>query len=365
VVPVKEILIALRGALDEWSRVRFGDLHFGEGQTAVLALIVLFSLSLAALLIRSLRSRQAAAKYLALPAILPVMHRSGVSASRHAAFLIFLLGIPFFAVALGDPKTSFTREDVTYPGRRIAMLIDGSGSMILKFETAKLKTLDSRAFYTAVAAAEYFMKLRMDGPYRDLVALIQFGNEAYVVTPFTTDYENIMLSLKLIGNPRSYGRFNDVGTTIIKGFEQSTALFKTFNYMKASGNLILLFSDGGDGETTYRGRSLNELVSEARESEIPVYMFRIGYLKKEGDIAFDKVWREAVEGTGGRFYAITDEATMLRAITEVDRLSAGSIDVRHYSSERPRFSGYALVAVGLWMLAGAMKMGFRTFQTFP
>ena len=146
--------------------------------------------------------------------MLPVFRSSRFSVVRHAAFLVFLLGVPFFAVALADPHTAFTREETSYPGRRIALLVDGSSSMVMKFETKSLKTPENRAFYTAVAAAEHFMKLRMNGRYHDLIALIQFGNEAYVVTPFTTDYENIMLSIRLISSPKEWGSFNDWGTTI-------------------------------------------------------------------------------------------------------------------------------------------------------
>ena len=67
------------------------------------------------------------------------------------------------------------------------------------------------------------MRLRMNGRYHDLIALIQFGNEAYVVTPFTTDYENILLSIRLISSPKEWGRFNDWGTTIIQGIEPGDA----------------------------------------------------------------------------------------------------------------------------------------------
>ncbi len=119
--------------------------------------------------------------------------------------------MPFFAVALADPHTAFTREETSYPGRRIALLVDGSSSMVMKFETKTLKTPENRAFYTAVAAAEHFMKLRMNGRYHDLIALIQFGNEAYVVTPFTTDYENIMLSIRLISSPEGMGQLQRLG----------------------------------------------------------------------------------------------------------------------------------------------------------
>ncbi len=109
---------------------------------------------------------------------------------------------------------------MSYPGRRIALLVDASTSMVIKFQTTAFKTAGESTFFTAVAAAEAFIKRRMDGPYRDLVALIQFGNQAYVVTPFTTDYENILLSIRLISDPREWGRFTDWGTTIIEGIFQ-------------------------------------------------------------------------------------------------------------------------------------------------
>jgi len=365
VVPLKEILIVIQRALAEWWRVRWNDLHFAEAQTALLLLGVLLAITLVLLLARNLRPRRAGRGQVTLPAILPVMQRSVLSATRHAAFLVFLAGIPFFAVALGDPRTSFTREDVSYPGRRIALLIDGSGSMVLPFDTSELQTQDGRAFYTAVAAAEHFVKLRMDGPYRDLIGLIEYGTEAYVLTPFTTDYENILLSLKLVGNPRAWARFDDIGTTIIRALDQSNELFKAFDFLKASGNLVVILSDANDGEAIFRGRTLDELTAEARESEIPVYMVRVGFDKKLGDGQWDLFWKRAVERTGGRFYAASDEAALLNAVSEIDRLSAGQIDVRRYSSERPRFSGYALVAVGLWLAAAGLKLGFRSFQTFP
>ena len=364
-VPLREILIAIQGTMAEWWSLRWNELHFAEAPTALLLLAVLLAVTLLLLLARKLRPQHAGRRHVTLPAILPVMLRSTLSATRHAAFLVFLLGVPFFAVALGDPRTSFTREDVTYPARRIAILIDSSGSMVLRFNSSMTRPQDGRAFYTAVAAAEHFMELRMNGPYRDLIGLIQYGSEAYVLTPFTTDYENILLSLKLISNPRDWGGFRDGGTTIIRALDQGTELFKTFNFRNASGNLMVIFSDANDGADMFRGRTLDEITAEAREYEIPVYMVRIAFDKEVGEGRFDELWQRAVERTGGRFYAASDESTLVSAVNEIDRLSAGRIAVRHYSSERPRFSEYALVAVGLWLFAGALKLGFRSLRTFP
>jgi hypothetical protein len=228
-----------------------------------------------------------------------------------------------------------------------------------------MKTQGEATFFTAVAGAEQFIKRRMNGPYRDLVALIQFGNQAYVVTPFTTDYENILLSIRLISDPREWGRFSDWGTTIIEGIDQATQLFKTFSFINASGNLMVVFTDGRDSDLQPKGRPVENLIAEARTWKIPVHMVRTAYNRREGEVVQDKIWRPTVERTGGRFYAVYDEESMLRALREIDRLSPGRIDVREYSVQRPRYAGYALVATALWLTAAVLKLGFGVFRTFP
>lgn len=364
-VPLNDLPIAVRGAVSEVLALRWSELRFMEVPTALLVLVVFLAISLLMLLARDLRSRRAGRTHVALPAILPVIRRSSWSATRHAAFVIFVLGVPFFAVALADPRVALVQEEVTRPGRRIAILIDGSGSMVMPFESPTLRPEHNRTFYTAVAAAERFLRLRMDGGHSDLTALVQFGNEAYLVTPFTTDDENVLLSLRLIGEPRAWNKFHIFGTTIIQGIERGLQLFETFNLADGSGNLMVIFSDGNDGETRFRGRTLDDLMSDARKYDIPIYMVRLGFGKPLGDVTWDPLWKAAVERTGGRFYAASDENAILRAVNEIDRLSAGRVIVREFSSVRPRFSGYTLVAVALWLSAGVLKLGFRSFRTFP
>ena len=363
--PLSDLLIVVRRALAEWLRLRWDDLHFTEARTALLVVVVLLASSFLVLLARAARPKKARQASVAVPAVLSVMRRSPLSATRYLPFLLFLLGIPFFGIALADPQTAFKREQMSYPGRRIALLVDGSNSMILKFETTQLRPAQKLTFFTAVAAAEHFMKLRMNGPYRDLIALIQFGNHAYVVTPFTTDYENILLSIRLISDPVNWGRFDDAGTTILEGIDQGTKLFKAFDFLNASGNLMVVFTDGRDEQLTLKGRAIENLITVARKSAIPVYMIRTAFNQKLGAVKEDKLWKPAIERTGGRFYAASDESAILRAVEDIDRLSAGRIDVREYTASRPRFSGYVLIAVAFWLSAGVLKLGFRYFQVFP
>jgi Ca-activated chloride channel family protein len=361
--PLSGLSVLISGTLDEWLQLRWSDLRFAQSVAAIVLGVVLLAMPLVLLLARG-RGRQAARR-MALPAVLPVMHRSAMSALRHSAFVLFVLGVPFFALAFADPRVTAVRGETSQEGRRIAMLIDASGSMVLPFEAPRLRPVMDRAFYTAVAAAERFVTLRMDGKHRDVIGVIEFGNEAFVVTPFTTDYENIILSLKLIGEPRAWNRFNVFGTTIVQGIDQGLQLFRTFDVSRASGNMMVIFSDGNDGETTFRGRTLDDMMADAGDRDIPMYMVRLGFDKRLGDATWDTLWKPVVERSGGRFYAASDENTLLRAINDIDRAATGRIAVRHYSTAVPAFPGYALVAVALWLTAALLKLGFPFFRTFP
>src|SRR5262245_26264597 len=361
--PLSDLPIALRTLWDEWMRTRWIDLQFAQAQTALLVFVVMLALAVLVLLIAILRGRSGRTQ-VALPALLPVMRRSAITPARHLPVLLFLLGLPVFAVALADPQTGFAREEVSYPGRRIAILVDASTSMVIRFES-NAKRQGEATFFTAVAAAEQFIRRRMDGPYRDLVALIQFGNFAYVVTPFTNDYENILLSARLISDPREWGRFPDWGTTIIEGIDQATQLFKTFDFVNASGNLMIVLTDGRDSQLNQQTGALERMVSETRAWRITVYMMRTAYNRREGEVLQDKIWRATVERTGGRFYAVYDDDSVARALREIDRLSPGRIETREYSVARPRYVGFALIATGLWLIAALLKLNFGVFRTFP
>ena len=327
---LQDLLIALRTTWDEWARSRWTDLEFGGVRDALLVFIVLLGVALLVLLVSFMRRGSLRGK-LALPAVLPVMRRSPLSLVRHLPLLLFVAVVPVFAI---------------------------------RFESQAKRPGES-TFFTAIAAAEQFIRRRMNGPYRDLVALIQFGNFAYVVTPFTNDYENVLLSTRLVGDPAEWGRFPDWGTTIIEGIDQATQLFRTFDFTNASGNLMIVFTAGRDSQHNQQKAELARVVNEARTWKIPVYMMRTAYNRREGEILQDKIWKATVERTGGRFYAAYDDESISRALREIDRLSPGRIETREYSNGRPRFAGWALIAVGLWFTAAMLKLNFGIFRTFP
>ena len=331
----------------------------------VIALGLIAVLTVGALLAGYVMRRRPGRTNIALPALLSSIttRRSALAPLRHTAFALFLAGLPFFSVALADPHTTLIQERSTFPGHRIAILIDASLSMDTSFATEQLGW--GNTFLANVAAAEYFVRRRMDGSHRDLVSLVQFGGEAYIITPFTNDYENILLSIGLIGTPEEFDRFPDHGTLIMRAISRGVQLFRTFDFLKAQGNLMVIFSDGQDTHAVYEGRSLDDILQEAADNAIPVYFIRTAYDRRLGDVLPDITWKLAVEKTGGRFYPAADEAAILQAVHEIDELSAGEIEVTQYVAHQPRFSPFALIAVGLWSVALVCGLGVKQLRRFP
>ena len=355
----------LRALLTEWNLLRWDELAFDQRETAIVAAAVGLTIALMTLMVRLIRRGAARRQRVALPAVLQTFHQSAFRGVRHLPLVLFVIGLPLFLVALADPSTRLTRDEVSYPGRRIAVFVDASGSMMEPFKTEKLGQVDAPRFFTTVAAAEYFMRLRMQGRYRDLMALIEFGDEAFVLTPFTTDYENILLSMSLINTWDEWARFSARGTVLINALNVAVGLFRSFDFLDASGNAMVIFSDGEDTQVRLEGRPLDDILQEAKTYKIPVYMLRIAAGKQLGDNVPDAIWKTAIEKTGGRFYPIADEASIFRAVREIDQLAVGRIDVTRYTVNRPQFQPFALAALALWALAAALKLTVPQFSKFP
>jgi Ca-activated chloride channel family protein len=237
--------------------------------------------------------------------------------------------------------------------------------MLSPFTGQQLKTQSDTAFSTNMAAAEFFIRTRMRGKYRDLIALEEFGNESYVVTPFTSDYQNLLLSLKMISDVNEWQRFPDQGTIIMKAIDNGVDLFKAFDFLKSSGNIMVIFSDGQDNNVQVGNMSLEQVLKKAVENHVPVYMIRTAYSRGLYDVIPDTVWKKAIDATGGRFYPAANQETIMQAIKEIDAAATGRVDVREYSVRQPQYPRFALTAAMLWMLAIGMQMTFRMFRTFP
>ncbi len=351
----------------EWRVFGFDGLQFWHRDTARLTLIGLVAASIVLLLVRSMVTPKAGRHHLVVPSVLRSMSAPRSSWIRHLPVLLFVVGLPCAVLAVADPYSSLVTQNVTYPGRRISLMIDASDSMQTAFRADTLNTRAEvqPAFFTTVAAAERFVQLRRKGKYRDLMALVEFGNRAYVITPFTSDYDNLLLSMSLIGDPVEFSLFPDSGTVIASALEESIEIFKAFDFLDAAGNLMVIFTDGEDTTSIVHGRSLDDILKSAVDAKIPLYFVRTNYNKAFGEGIPDATWQAAVEKTGGRYYVAKDESSLLAAVSDIDREAAGVIQRRQYATQQARFPLFALMATMLWSGAAALKVATPWFGRFP
>ena len=362
-----EFIGSIQRVFERFGEPLFEELNYVRGQEATLIIVVFLLAVIGMLVLRYVRTRHPGQTDVSVPALPPHRRRSAPSLSlaflRHGAFMLFLGGLPFFFIALAAPQAALVQEEQTSPGHRITILIDASLSMDTAFSTERLRA--GNTFLANIAAAEYFVRRRMEGPYRDLVSLVQFGSQAYIVTPFTNDYENVLLSMGLIGTPEEYDRFPDHGTLIIEAINRGVQMFETFDFLRATGNLIVIFSDGQDTHAVYEDLSLDDILQKASDNDIPVYFIRTSYNRELGDLLPDITWKLAVERTGGKFFPAANENAIIEAIEEIDRLTPGQITVQQYVTRHPEFSPFALVAIGFWSTALVLVLSFRQFRRFP
>jgi hypothetical protein len=344
------------------------DLRFWHVDEAWLALMVLLASAGTMVLVRSTIWRRGPRARVALPALLTRVERPSFAFVRHLPLALLVAGLPWLVLAFADPYTSLRQENVTFPGRRICLMIDASSSMVRQFNAPTLNVTgpgSQASFFTTVGAAQRFVDLRRQSEYRDLMALVEFGDQAYVVTPFTNDYDNILLSLALIGDFGEFVRFPDQGTVLTSAVDQGIKLFEAFDFLDATGNLMVLFSDGEDSGVIQGDTSVLDVVRAAETAEVPIYFVRTRFQREFGGIVSDELWRDAVERTGGQFYAASNEETLLAAIADIDRASVGEIEVNQYVTQRPAFGPYAAATTGLWSLAALLALVVPRFRRFP
>ena len=91
---------ALRNVVIEWRNTRAVNLLFSHRDTAILAVVALIGLSFTILVGRALTRKKAGRTQVALPAVLDWSGRNWTALVRHGALLLFLVGLPFFTLAL-------------------------------------------------------------------------------------------------------------------------------------------------------------------------------------------------------------------------------------------------------------------------
>ena len=207
-------------------------------------------------------------------------------------------------------------------------------------------------FFTTVGAARYFVELRMKGKYRDLMALVEFGDQAYVITPFTTDYENILFSMSLIGDWTEFMAFPDQGTVIANAIEQSVGLVPGLRRARCRGQR------DGDLHRRHRRRSHRRRAAArstcCRTRARPTFRSisfapacpAAGSARRSPTRRGRRRWR----GRAGKFLTTPSTSPpIVRAVNEIDRAAPGRVEMKRYRRSSRGFpASFALIAAAFW-----------------
>jgi hypothetical protein len=152
---LKAIVGTLEAAWADWSQIRISELVFAQQPLAQRVVVVLIGVALAMLALRLVVRTSASRGRVALPALVGFRGVNRTSLVRHAALVLALAGLPFFVMALADPRTAVTREEVSYPGRRISLMIDASSSMLTALPANRFAegAPNNAAFFSTLGAA--------------------------------------------------------------------------------------------------------------------------------------------------------------------------------------------------------------------
>jgi Mg-chelatase subunit ChlD len=356
----------------DWSGLLWRELHFDRANEAILAGAVICFTAVFVLIVHRI-IKKPGRKNIFLPAFLPVMRQSLWRYARYAVPLLMIAGFAFFLVALADPTSPSGYEEVVAPGMRIGLIVDASGSMSEVFLDKRLKTSEGNKYFTAIAASEYLMRLRIKHEQQDLIALLEFASDTFVITPFTPDYKTVLTNIGYIGDPDEWKRLGQSSTYILKAVHQGLELFKTYGFLDASGNILIVVSDGEDTQVEVdlgEGKSakIGDVVAEARRVHIPIYFIRTDAETQFGQGSVsqsDAIWKDLCDKTGGKFFVADNEDAVIAAMETIDRVAQARITHRHYSEKKPHYRIFAMIAAALWAQGIFLWSCCAYFRRFP
>ena len=312
------------------------------------------------LIVRSALSRRPGRHRLVVPALPRSMRRSPLVRGAPRAARALSGRAAVLHAGAGRSVHRAGHERVTYPGRRISVMIDASTSMRTPFKAAASQHAaprptprSSRPWPPRSGSCSCASTASTAISWPSSSSATRRTSSRRSRTTTTTSCS----SISLIGDPVEFSMFPDQGTIIAQAIDQSVGLFKAFKFLDASGNMMVIFTDGED---THAIVERHERSTRSCRSTIDA--------KSPGVHGPDEL--RAQQGQGDSRRALdsghredrrqvlmppTARPACSNAIKEIERVSAGTIRTTQYSSQQPRFAMFALIAACCWTGAATLE----------
>lgn len=275
---------------------------------------------------------------------------------HHVPFILRLLSLTLFIVALARPQTRNDEQRKEGEGVDIVLCLDVSGSM--SAEDLKPNRLE---------AAKQVAANFVDERPTDRIGLVVFSGESFTQCPITADHAVVKAQIL---NVRS-GFLQD-GTAIGTGLATSVERLRS---SKAKSKVVILLTDGENNGGLIDPQTAKEIakamkvkvytIGVATEGYAPVPEINaLGTTRSNEKINIDeKLLSQIATETGGKYFRAKDNEGLKNIYSEIDKLEKSKVEISTYTNYTERFIPIVMAALVLLLLELILR--YTLFKKFP
>ena len=268
---------------------------------------------------------------------------------RHIVFILEIVALAFFIVALARPQSSTKNQKINVEGIDIVLVMDISSSMLAcdlqpdRLEASKIVASD-------------FVAGRPD----DRMGLVVFSGETFTQVPLTTDHGMMLNMLK----DMKCGMLED-GTAIGDGLASAVSRLKD---SEAISKVVILLTDGDNNAGSIDPSTAAEM---AKLFGIRVYTIGAGtrgmapypvqtpfggikYQQVEVNIN-ESLLQSIADETGGKYFRAESKEKLQQIYDEIDKMERSKIEVNEYKRLHEEFYPFAIWGLVLLILSFILK----------
>src|SRR3954453_6554798 len=332
-------------------------------------LLLLFAVPLLAYL----RGRPGAAAALLFSSTSTLSALGKKSASRAGQILrsLLLAGLALLIVALSRPQLGKTLSQVEASGIDIMLVLDVSGSMLIKDFSIGLEQA------TRLDAIREVTRKFIEGRPNDRIGIIAFAGRPYVVSPMTLDHDWLIQNLERV----RIGLVED-GTAIGSGM---AAAANRLNDKRSKSHVLVLLTDGENNTGKIPPRTAAEAIKALKihfyaigagingVAPTPVFNSQNGkpitdmfgnILYQNSRVHFNEEGlKEVATIADGQFYRATDTRSLEQIFADIDKLEKTTVSVKKYQQYRDLFP--ICLATGLGLLVAQLLLSQTIWKKLP
>ena len=277
---------------------------------------------------------------------------------RFLPFILRLIVLALFIVALAGPRKVLEESKITTEGIDIVLVLDASGSMAAQDFVLNGKR-QSRLEVVKKVVAEF-----IDQRPNDKIGLVVFAAQAFTASPLTTDHAWLKENLARV----ELGVIDPNRTAIGSGISSAVLRLKK---SQAKSKIIILLTDGvsnaGKVDPLSAARAAQTFGIKVYTigagvrgmAPVPVQDFfgRISYQNQEVEID-EEMLQEVARLTGGKYYRATATEELQDIYKDIDQLEKTKIEEVGYKEYKEMFGYILSLALVLLMLEAVLKNTF-------